>query len=139
MTNFTSLSAIRQEPFKEKFFLALLNLASEWNAKLILHSRSPYAPLLALHQDFEKLRQIPILDVARALGLDILKTGIGTHAMREEREITSLVLFEKDNRWKRFSGKERGGVSAGSTLDLVMHARECSLREAAEFLSSRFL
>ncbi|MDO8648681.1 MAG: hypothetical protein Q7R81_02765 [Candidatus Peregrinibacteria bacterium] len=87
----------------------------------------------------EALRQIPILRVAEALGVDIVKTGSGTYAMREGREITSLTLFEKTNNWHRFSGKEQGGVSRGSTVDLVIHFRECSLRQAVDFLTSRFL
>ncbi len=68
-----------------------------------------------------------------------MRTGARTYNMREEREITSLVIFEKSNTWHRFSGKERGGVSRGSTIDLVMHIRQCSFRMAIDFLTSRFL
>lgn len=89
--------------------------------------------------NLDHLRQISILFVAQSLGLDVVKTGIGTYNMREEREITSLVIFEKTNTWHRFSGKERGGVSGGSTIDLVMHVRECSFEQAVDFLTSRFL
>ncbi len=71
--------------------------------------------------------------------MDLVKTGSGTYAMKENGEITSLVLFEKKNTWCRFSGKERSGVSRGSTIDLILHVRECSLREAVDFLSSHFL
>ena len=84
------------------------------------------------------LRSIRILNVARALRLDIVKTGVGTFAVREDGTITSLVLFEKTNSWKRFSGKEHGGVSQGSPIDLVMHSRDCQLREAVEYLASSF-
>lgn len=118
--------------------LALINLASAWNAKLTL--RSEYsAPLFAMHQDLEALRRISILQVAQKLGIDLVKTGGNTYAMREDGQITSLAIFEKTNTWKRFSGKERNGISGGSVLNLVMYFRECSLREAADFLSSRFL
>lgn len=138
MKNLTSLSFCQQVPPEEKFVLALINLASAWNAKLTL--RSEYsAPLYAMYQDLEALRRIPIVQVAQKIGLDLVKTGGNTYAMREDGQITSLAIFEKTNTWKRFSGKERNGVSGGSVLDLVMHIRECSLREAAEFLSSRFL
>lgn len=138
MKNLTSLSQYQQVPSEEKFVLALINLASAWNAKLVLHSRYS-APLYAKYQDLEPLRRIPILQVAQSLGIDLVKTGGGTHAMREEGQVTSLAIFEKTNTWKRFSGKERNGVSGGSVLDFVMYFRECSLREAADFLSSRFL
>jgi hypothetical protein len=138
MENITSLSLCQQVPSEEKFVLALINLASAWNAKLIL--RSEYsAPLYAMHQDLEALRCISILQVAQKLGINLVKTGGNTYAMREDRQITSLAVFEKTNTWKRFSGKERNGISGGSVLDLVMYFRECSLREAADFLFSRFL
>ncbi len=91
-----------------------------------------------MYRNCDALRQIPILEVARTLGIDIVKTGSGTHAMKEEQELTSLVLFENTNTWKRFSGKEQGGVSQGSPIDLVMHARDCSFREACEYLTSAF-
>lgn len=89
--------------------------------------------------DFASLRAISIVEVARVLGLELVRTGAGTYAMREDREVTSLAIFERTNTWHRFSGKESGGVSRGSTIDLVMHIRDCSLRDAALFLSSRFL
>lgn len=138
MENITSLSLCQQVPSEEKFVLALVNLASAWNAKLTLRSEY-FAPLYAMHQDLESLRRISILQVAQKLGIDLVKTGGNTYAMREDGQITSLAVFEKTNTWKRFSGKERGGVSGGSVLDLVMYFRECSLRQAADFLSSRFL
>ena len=138
MENITSLSLCQQVPSEEKFVLALINLASAWNAKLILRSQY-FAPLYAMHQDLDALRRIPIVQVAQKLGINLVKTGGNTYAMREDGQITSLAVFEKTNTWKRFSGKERGGVCGGSTLDLVMHIRECSLREAAKFLSSSFL
>lgn len=92
-----------------------------------------------MRHNFNALRQIPILHVAQKLGIDAVKTGTGTYAMREEGQITSLTIFEKTNTWHRFSGKERGGVSRGSTIDLVMHLRDCSFQQAVEFLTSRFI
>lgn len=89
--------------------------------------------------DYATLRDIPILDVARLLGIDVRRTGAGTHNMREENGLTSLVIFEKTNTWYRYSGKDHGGVTHGSPIDLVMHIRECSLRDAVLFLSSRYL
>ena len=88
--------------------------------------------------DYDKLRQIPILDVAQTLGVDIVRSGVDVHSMREDGEITSLVLFERTNSFHRFSGKEQGGVSGGSVIDLVMHINECSLELAVEFLTSHF-
>ncbi|OIO54792.1 hypothetical protein AUJ46_02285 [Candidatus Peregrinibacteria bacterium CG1_02_54_53] len=119
--------------------MSTIELALKWQARLYARSRRSSLLLAAAYRDLDALRRIPILHVAHVLGMNLVKTGGGTYAMREEREITSLVLFEKTNSWKRFSGKENGGVSQGSPIDLVMHIRDCSLREAAEFLSSRFL
>lgn len=138
MKNFTCLLASQQDSPEEKLLLSVLRLASAWDARLSLHTHYT-SPILSRYKSIEALRQIPILRVAEALGLDIVKTGGGTYAMREGREITSLALFEKSNTWHRFSGKEQGGVSRGSTIDLVIHCRECSLRSAVDFLTSRFL
>lgn len=88
--------------------------------------------------DFAALRGLPILSVAQLLGLSLVKTSSCTYAMRDGREISSLVVFEKTNSWHRFSDKKSGGVSRGSTIDLVSHVRDCSFREAVEFLDSHF-
>lgn len=87
--------------------------------------------------DFDQLRQIPITTVAEALGLPLVKTGPGTWAVKDGqgRGVTSLVLFERNNKWKRFSGREVMGISGGSTIDLVMYSKECSLEDATDFLS----
>ena len=91
--------------------------------------------------DLEQLRQIPILDVAQALGMQVMKYG-STWAMRDagnSREASSLVLFPGSNRWKRWSGITRGGVNSGSTIDLVMHHRDLAdVKDAIEWLSTRF-
>lgn len=92
--------------------------------------------------DFHRLRQVPILQVAQHLGMDLVRCGTGVWALRDPdhpREPTSLRIFEKTNTFKRFSGIEIGGTSGGSPINLVMHIRDCSLQEAVEFLSSRFL
>jgi len=91
--------------------------------------------------NLDALRRIPILDVAEALGMDLVKEG-STWAMRDEQTgkgASSLTLFPGSNRWKRWSGIERGGVSAGSVIDLVMHIRDMNdVSEAIQFLSNRF-
>ncbi len=92
-----------------------------------------------MKQDFAKLRQIPILNVAHALGMELTRTGGDTYNMREEKNITSLTLFIKTNSFYRFSGKTVGGVHGGSVIDLVIHIRNCSLSEAVYFLTSNFL
>ncbi len=92
-----------------------------------------------MKHDFTRLRQIPILNVAHALGMELARTGGDTYNKREGREISSLTLFSKTNTFYRFSGKTAGGVCGGSVIDLVMHVRDCSLREAADFLTSHFL
>lgn len=92
--------------------------------------------------DLEKLRRIPILDVADALGMDLVKEG-STWAMRDQetgKGASSLTLFPGSNRWKRWSGIERGGVSSGSVIDLYMHVRNTTdVTEAIQWLSNRFL
>ncbi len=92
-----------------------------------------------MKHDFFRLRQVPILNVAQALGMELVRTGGDTYNRREGKDITSLTLFTKTNTFYRFSGKTVGGVCAGSPIDLVMHVRDCSLQEAADFLTSRFL
>lgn len=91
--------------------------------------------------DLENLRRIPILDVAEALGMQLVKEG-STWAMRDEQTgkgASSLTLFPGTNRWKRWSGIERGGVSRGSVIDLVMHIRDLNdVSDAIEWLSNRF-
>jgi hypothetical protein len=138
MKNSTRLLVLQQDSPEETLLFSVFRLASAWDARLSIRSYCT-SPILSRYKSMEALRQIPILRVAEALGVDIVKTGSGTYAMREGREITSLTLFEKTNNWHRFSGKEQGGVSRGSTIDLVIHCRECSLRSAVDFLTSRFL
>lgn len=90
-------------------------------------------------KNLQALRDLPIEEVAGWLNMDIVKTGPATWAQREKgsREVSSLTLFGKNNRWKRFSGKESGGCSAGSAIDLVMHIRDCDLETAIDFLTKR--
>lgn len=93
-------------------------------------------------RDLLRLRSLSILRVAEALGLSLKRTGGTTWNVRDVDDPlghTSLTLFEKTNTWKRWSGKTVGGVSAGSTIDLVMHIRECSFKDACAFLSSRLI
>ncbi|MBI3331427.1 hypothetical protein HYZ99_00520 [Candidatus Peregrinibacteria bacterium] len=95
-----------------------------------------------MYHNLEALRRIPILHVAEALGMRLVKVGGRNWAMKNPdrpREPSSLVLDIKTNRWRRWSGKTQGGTDHGSTLDLVMHIRECSFRDAVDFLTTRFL
>lgn len=87
---------------------------------------------------FATLRQIPILDVAEALGMNIARNG-STWAMKDGDEVSSLTIFPGTNRWKRWSGIEKGGVSSGSVIDLYLHIRNTTdLKEAIEWLASTF-
>ncbi len=92
-----------------------------------------------MRRNFHRIRQISIIVVAHALGMELTKTGVDTFNMREGEHITSLTIFLKTNSFYRFSGKDAGGVQGGSVIDLVRHIRGCSVREAADFLSSHFL
>ena len=87
---------------------------------------------------YRELRTISILEVARSLNLNFVRTGCKTYNMREAQEITSLTLFTDTNTFHRFSGKKQGGVSRGSVIDLVMHIRGFSFHEAVNFLISHF-
>lgn len=86
--------------------------------------------------DFSALRQIPILSVCNALGIPLRKTGYdvwNVESKDDPKGFTSLTIFQKSNRWKRFSSDE-----GGSVLDLVIHIRSCTLGEAADFLKEHF-
>ena len=91
------------------------------------------------HIDLTELKKIPIVGLAEKLGLQLIKVGPGVWNEKDPEKpgsVTSLTLFERTNTWKRFSGKEKGGVSKGSTIDLVIHVRECDFKTAISFLSS---
>ena len=94
MENSTYSLPPRQDSSEEKLLLSVLRLASAWDARLSLRSYCT-SPVLSRYKSLEQLRQIPIVRVAESLGLDVVKTGSGTFAMREGREITSLTLFDK--------------------------------------------
>lgn len=86
--------------------------------------------------DIATLKTIPIVEVARMLGMELKKTGIGVWNEKSEhdrRGYTSLTIFENKNKWWRYSSS-----SGGSVIDLVMHVRECDFRAACEYLSSSF-
>jgi hypothetical protein len=94
------------------------------------------------HLKFSELRALPIHRVGVALGAQFRKVGPGAWAMvdpEKPKTITSLVLLERSNRWKRYSGVTIGGVSEGSVIDLVCHLRDCSFEEAVGWLSSVYL
>ena len=79
--------------------------------------------------------------VADILNLDLIRVGFNTWQMKDPnnpKEPSSLTVFEKTNSFYRFSGKDFGGVTGGSPIDLVMHVRDCNLMEAVDFLLSYF-
>jgi hypothetical protein len=93
-----------------------------------------------MSRNANRLRHIPILDVAGCLAIPLRRTG-NTWCMRESAQtnaVTSLCIFPKTNSWKRFSGKAFGGTSAGGPIDLCMHVREYTFCEALEFLATHF-
>lgn len=93
--------------------------------------------------DLDELRNIPIVRVAEALGMKLRCTGPRTWSMidpEDPKHTTSLVLFGKKNNWKRFSGRNDGGVSWGSTIDLVIHIHNNpDFKSAIQFLSNHCL
>lgn len=90
--------------------------------------------------DLDALRRIPILEVADALGMRVIRQGTAWALQEDDgRGVTSLTIFPGSNRWKRWSGITRGGVCSGSTIDLVMHHHDVSdVKEAIDWLSMRF-
>lgn len=87
------------------------------------------------------LKQIPIKEVAEALGVQLIRTGGDSWAMRDpdgrgQSIASSLTIFVNTNSFVRFSGIEQGGCSRGSTIDLVRHVTDNSdIKSACEFLS----
>jgi hypothetical protein len=134
--NSNSSSKIQQRERARQQFLDVI-LESTFAQPDVLYVAELF-PLTIMHYNFESLRSIPIVDVAHALKIELVKTGSGIYAMKENGEITSLIIFERTNNFHRFSGKEQGGVSRGSSIDLVMHIQGCSLHAAVEFLTSYF-
>ncbi len=91
--------------------------------------------------NLDAIKKIPIVQVAQCLNINLRKIGGGVWAERDPEQeggVSSLRIFEDSNRFKRFSGKEQGGVSAGSTIDFVMHVKECDFKEAISYLASSF-
>ncbi len=87
-----------------------------------------------------RLRHIPIHDVAGCLGIPLRRVGSAWYMLEsaETGAVTSLCIFPKTNSWKRFSGKTLGGTNKGGCIDLCMHIRECTFLEALEFLATHF-
>lgn len=89
--------------------------------------------------NLNSVKAIPILDVAQALGMELSNRGSGNWAMKDDEGVSSLVLSEKRNDWKRFSGKESGGVSGGSVINLVMHVTaDSDFKNALEWFRVHF-
>lgn len=82
----------------------------------------------------EKLKAIPILDVAKKLGLKF--RGKSMHCFNrahEDRKTPSLHFNVRDNYFNCF-----GCGIGGSTIDLVMACRDCSRKEAMLWLGQEF-
>lgn len=118
---------------------ALDRLIAAWDPKLLFDEHSYLLLFLTMPTDFRPFRDIPILDAARSLSMDLRRVG-DTYVMwdAEKGEMSSLIIFPKTNTWCRFSGIARGGVHRGSPIDLVMHVRECSLCESIDYLRSHY-
>ena len=89
--------------------------------------------------NLQQLKTIPIVDVARALGMVLKHTGSGMwneKSLNDPIGYTSLSISEKSNRWKRWSGK--GEPNQGSVIDLVMATKGYNFQEAIEYLTSTF-
>lgn len=88
--------------------------------------------------DFEYIRsKIPIVSVARALGLDVNGWSARcwrTGCHRNGDANPSLRFWKKKNRGKCFVCDQ----FPWSTIDLVKLYRECDLREAVEWITARF-
>lgn len=78
---------------------------------------------------FARLRQLPLSDVARRLGIQISKKAIRCPLPDHEDRNPSFAFFLSTNTWKCF-GCGRGGT----TIDLVVEMLRCSIGEAANWL-----
>lgn len=78
-------------------------------------------------EDIKNAENIPILDVARDLGLTLIKMGrcYGT------KEISSLRIYPESNTFCRFS---LAGEKMNNTINLVETVRNCEFKEAMNFL-----
>jgi hypothetical protein len=83
-------------------------------------------------------KHIPILGVARALGLTIRRGKAKCWRVRNHRHgdaDPSLSFFEKRNRCRCFVCDMRGGHS---NIDLVMGVLDCDLGSAVQWIAERF-
>lgn len=94
--------------------------------------------MMAQQPDFDYIRKsVPIIDVARQLGLTV--TGTHAHCWRTEKHRNadadpSIGFFRKNNTGKCFVCDSR----SWSTIDLVMFVRRCDLREAISWITERY-
>lgn len=88
----------------------------------------------------EQVKALPILTVARRLGMRLVKTGAGIWNEKDpdvRGGVTSLTIFEKTNNFVRFSGRQKGGCSKGSVIDLVRHVMDNpDFADAVRFLAN---
>jgi DNA primase len=78
---------------------------------------------------FGQLRQLPLRDVARRLGIKVNTRAIRCPLPGHEDKNPSFAFFFSSNTWKCF-GCGRGGT----TIDLVIEMLQCSLADAANWL-----
>ena len=83
---------------------------------------------------FDEARKAPILDVARRLQITSKKAGLDyvSSCPRGCARLDGMVLTPSKNLFLCRPSGESGGV-----VELVMHAQECSVVEAAEFILNR--
>lgn len=90
--------------------------------------------------DVDNIRQIPIMRVCALLRMKLRKTGHQTWNMvseENERDLSSLTIFEKTNTFVRFSGKG-DTKSKGDVIALVEHINGIGFKDAIEFLAINF-
>lgn len=83
--------------------------------------------------DLEKINEIPILDVAHRLGIDIVKRNKAICFLHEERE-PSLSFNVRDNYWFCFGCNSGGGV-----IQLVMEYLKVDFKEACKWLIKNYI
>lgn len=83
--------------------------------------------------DLSAIRDLPILDVCSALGLDTEKHGKNFWCKVRSEEKASVILHTDSNTFYDF-----GNGRKGSVIDLVQYASSCSIGAAIGFLAKSF-
>ncbi len=86
------------------------------------------------HFDFNRLKEIPIVEVASALGIEVKQKNGGAWCKLRNEKTASCKLYETTNTFCDFGDGNRGG----DTIDFVAAARGIDITSASEVLANMF-